>query len=50
MALPCVTTIKKPNSNNMNTIGANQYFFLTLMNCQNSTIIDILLIYSPFNL
>ena len=40
MAVPSVRTINVPNSSRKKTIGANQNFFLTLKNSQNSVIID----------
>ncbi len=42
IAVPSVKTIKVPNNKRKNTIGANQNFFLTLKNSQNSDKIDIL--------
>tara|TARA_B100000963_G_scaffold360121_1_gene389821 strand:- start:2526 stop:2681 length:156 start_codon:yes stop_codon:yes gene_type:complete len=42
MAVPSVKTIKVPNRRRKNTIGANQNFFLTLKNSQNSAKIDSL--------
>ncbi len=40
IAVPSVSTISVPKSNKKNTIGANQNFFLTLKNSQNSDKID----------
>ncbi len=40
MAVPSVNTIKVPNNSRKNTIGANQNFFRTLKNSQNSNKID----------
>jgi hypothetical protein len=40
MAVPSVKTINVPNNSKKKTIGANQNFFLTLKNSQNSDIID----------
>ena len=40
IAVPSVKTINVPNSNKKKTIGANQNFFLTLKNSQNSDRID----------
>ena len=42
IAVPSVRTIKVTNSNKKNTIGANQNFFLTRKNSQNSVSIDSL--------
>ena len=39
--------IKAPNKTKMKMIGANQYFFLTFINSQNSFIIDIFDIFIP---
>jgi hypothetical protein len=43
MAVFPVTTIRRPRSNKMKTIGANQSFFLTFRKAQNSLSIPILL-------
>ena len=40
IAVPSVSTINVPNSNKKKTIGANQNFFRTLKNSQNSDKID----------
>ena len=40
IAVPSVKTINVPNNSRKNTIGANQNFFLTRKNSQNSVIID----------
>ena len=40
IAVPSVSTINVPKSNKKNTIGANQNFFLTIKNSQNSDKID----------
>ena len=40
IAVPSVKTINVPNNSKKKTIGANQNFFLTLKNSQNSDIID----------
>ena len=42
IAVPSVRTINVPKSNRKNTIGANQNFFRTLKNSQNSDNIDSL--------
>ena len=42
IAVPSVSTINEPNSNKKKTIGANQNFFRTLKNSQNSVKIDSL--------
>jgi len=41
-AVPSVNTINVPNNNKKKTIGANQNFFRTLKNSQNSVKIDSL--------
>jgi len=43
-ALPSVKTINNPKRTNIIIMGASQYFFLTLKNCQNSAKIESLLI------
>ena len=48
IAVPSVNTINVPNSNKKKTIGANQNFFRTLKNSQNSVSIDSLDIWIPF--
>ena len=40
IAVPSVNTIKVPKRSRKNTIGANQNFFLTLKNSQNSVKIE----------
>ena len=40
IAVPSVNTIKVPNNRRKKTIGANQNFFRTLKNSQNSDRID----------
>ena len=42
MAVPSVNTINVPNNSRKKTIGANQNFFLTRKNSQNSVSIDSL--------
>ena len=42
IAVPSVNTIRVPNNSKKKTIGANQNFFLTLKNSQNSVKIDSL--------
>ena len=42
IAVPSVNTIKVPNNSRKKTIGANQNFFRTLKNSQNSVKIDSL--------
>jgi hypothetical protein len=48
IAVPSVKTINVPNSNKKKTIGANQNFFRTFKNSQNSEIIDNLDIHITF--
>ena len=40
IAVPSVNTIRVPNNSKKKTIGANQNFFLTFKNSQNSFNID----------
>ena len=40
IAVPSVRTINVPNNSKKNIMGANQNFFLTLKNSQNSNKID----------
>ena len=42
IAVPSVKTIKVPNKSKKNTMGANQNFFRTFKNSQNSNSIDSL--------
>jgi len=36
IAVPAVITIMMPKKSNIKISGSNQYFFLTLRNCQSS--------------
>ena len=49
IAVPSVRTIRVPKSNRKKTIGANQNFFLTLINSQNSVNIESLDMIAPKN-
>ena len=50
IAVPSVRTINVPNSNKKKTIGANQNFFRTIKNSQNSDSIDNLDIHITFRI
>ena len=47
IAVPSVNTIRVPNNSKKKTIGANQNFFLTIKNSQNSDKTDNLDIHIP---